>query len=175
VEDHPAHRHRRLEDLQEVPRDGLALAVLVGGEEQLVRALEGTLELGNLLLLVGVHHVVGLEVGVDVDGESAEAALLLRDRQVRGGREVTDVPDAGLDLVACAEVALDRLRLGLRLDDHQPADRGRGLVRVGHAAPFLAVSRSARAVGVSGPICQDLSNAGLARPRPRRAEMITGP
>jgi hypothetical protein len=61
VEDHPLDRDLGLQLLQQVPRDGLALAVLVRGEDQLVHALEGTLELGDLLLLVRVDDVVGLE------------------------------------------------------------------------------------------------------------------
>ena len=82
VEDHPADRDLGLEHLEQVPGDGLALAVLVGREEELVRVLERPLELGDLLLLVGVDDVVGLEVVVHVDGELAEAALLLRGRQL---------------------------------------------------------------------------------------------
>ena len=62
--------------LEQVPGDGLALAVLVRGEVELVGVLEGPLELGDLLLLVGVDDVVGLEVVVDVDRELAERALL---------------------------------------------------------------------------------------------------
>jgi hypothetical protein len=54
VEDHPADRDLRVERLEQVPGDGLALAVLIGGEEELVRVLEQRLELGDLLLLVAL-------------------------------------------------------------------------------------------------------------------------
>jgi hypothetical protein len=36
VEDHAAHRHLRLQHLDEVPRDRLALAILVRREQELV-------------------------------------------------------------------------------------------------------------------------------------------
>ena len=148
VEHHPADRDLGVEHLQQVPGDGLALAVLVGREEQLVRVLERPLELGDLLLLVGVDDVERLEVGVHVDGELAEPALLLARRQLGGRRQVADVADAGLDVVARAEVALDRLRLGLRLDDHQPAVAGLRLVLRGHvpACPVVVRQRLRTAV-----------------------------
>ena len=76
VEDHPLDRDLGLEHLEQVPRDGLALAVLIGGEVELVGVLEQPLELGDLLLLVRVDDVVRLEAVVDVDGELAERALL---------------------------------------------------------------------------------------------------
>ena len=84
VEHHPLDRHLGLEHLEQVPGDGLALAVLIGGEEELVGVLEEPLELGDLLLLVGVDDVVGLEAVVDVDAEPAERALLDLGGHLRG-------------------------------------------------------------------------------------------
>ena len=84
VEHHAADGDLGLEHLEEVPRDGLALAVLVRREQELVRVLELALELGDLLLLVRVDDVVRLEAVVDVDGELAEAALLLLRRELAG-------------------------------------------------------------------------------------------
>ena len=52
VEHHPAHRHLRLQHLEQVPGDRLALAVLVGREQELVGVLELLLQLGDLRLLV---------------------------------------------------------------------------------------------------------------------------
>jgi hypothetical protein len=40
VEHHPLHRHRRLEHLEQVPGDRLALAVLIGREVELVGVLQ---------------------------------------------------------------------------------------------------------------------------------------
>ena len=69
VEDHPADRDLRLERLEQVPGDRLALAVGVGGEVELVGVLEQALELGDLGLLVRADDVERLEVVVDVDAE----------------------------------------------------------------------------------------------------------
>ncbi len=122
VEDHPVDRDLGLEDLLEVPGDGLALAVLIGGEEEFVGLGQQLLELLDLVLLVTVDDVDRLEVGVDVHAEAGPGlALVLRRDLRRAVREVADVPDAGLDHVAGAEVALDRLRLGRRLDDDESA------------------------------------------------------
>ena len=120
VEHHPADRHLGLQLVEQVPRDGLALAVLVGGEEELGGVLEQPLELGHVGLLVPGDHVVGREVVVDVDAEPGPGLALDLGGHVRGAlREVADVADRGLHDVAAAQVAGDRLRLGRRLDDDQ--------------------------------------------------------
>ncbi len=120
VKHHPPGRHLGLELLEQVPRDGLALAVLISSEVELIGVFEQGLELGDLGLLVGVHDVERAEVIVDVDAEPRPRllAVLLGDL---GGlvRHVTDVTDAGLDHVPLAEVSRDGPRLGGRLDDYQ--------------------------------------------------------
>jgi hypothetical protein len=99
-----------------MPGDGLALAILIRREEQLVRLCEPLLEVGDDLLLLRVDDVVGLETLLDVDPERAEA-LAQRLRDVLGPiGEVTDVPDARAHGVAVAEVAGDGPRLRGRLD-----------------------------------------------------------
>jgi len=87
VEDHPAGGDLGLELLEQVPGDGLALAVLVCREVELVGVLEERLELGDLLLLVGRDDVEGLEVVIDVDAEAGPrlGAELLRDLGRRSG------------------------------------------------------------------------------------------
>jgi hypothetical protein len=92
--------------LGDVPCDGLAFAVEVGGEPQPGGALVRLPELGDDVLLGLEHLVLGLEVVVDLD---AHAVL----------GEVPDVALAGRDRVVGAEVSLQGLRLGRRLDDHQ--------------------------------------------------------
>ena len=67
VEDHPLHRHLGLQHLEHVPGDRLALAVLVGREDELVGVLERPLQIGDDLLLSLRDHVLGSEVVVDVD------------------------------------------------------------------------------------------------------------
>jgi hypothetical protein len=138
VEDHPAVRHLGLELLQQVPGDGLALAVFIGGEQEFVGVLEQALELGDLLALVAVHDEQRLEVVVDVDAEPGPrlAPVLGRDLG-RAVRHVADVADARLDHVTLAEVPGDRPGLGRGLDDNQlgtVAVCGRGLTPCGRGA-----------------------------------------
>ena len=54
VEHHPLDRHARLERLQQVPGDGLALAVAVRGQVELVDVLEQLLQLGDGAFLSGL-------------------------------------------------------------------------------------------------------------------------
>ena len=121
VEDHPVHRDAlRLQLVEQVPGDRLALAVLVGGEVELVGVLEQALELGDVALLVARHDVVRREAVVDVDREPAPRLVLDAGRGVGGGvGQVADVADRGLDHVVAAQVAADRPRFRGRLDDHQ--------------------------------------------------------
>ena len=76
VEDHALHRHRvrRVQHLEQVPGDGLALAILIGGEIQLGGVLELRLELADDVLLVVRHDVEGLEVVLDVEAEDLPRA-----------------------------------------------------------------------------------------------------
>ena len=131
VEDHPPDRHLGLEGLHQVPGDGLALAVLVRGQQEFVGVLEESLELGHLLGAVRTHHVQRREVVVDVDAEPGPrfALVLLRDVG-RVARQIADMAIAGLDHVPGAKVPRDRLRLRGRLDDHQASRLG-----VRHPAP----------------------------------------
>ena len=120
VEDHAAGGHPGLELLQQVPGDRLALAVLVRGEQEFVGAGEQLLELGDLGLLVRVHHVQSLEVVVHVDAEPRPRLLAVLDRDLGGlVGHVPDVADARLHHVVPAQVPGDRARLGGGLDDDQ--------------------------------------------------------
>ena len=119
VEHHAAHGNLRLQDLQEVPRDGLTLAVLISCQIEFVALLEELLEFGDLFLLVRVHHVVGLETVVHVDGEAAERPLLHVLGQLGGLREVADVADGGGHVVVGTQVSLDGGCLRRRLHDHE--------------------------------------------------------
>ena len=96
--------------LGDVPGDRLALAVEVGREEDEVRALGRLRDVVDLLAAVVVDDVLGLEVVVDVDAELALARVL---------GQVADMAIGGEDAVVVAQVALDRPRLGRRLDDHE--------------------------------------------------------
>ena len=104
---------------REVPRDRLALAVLVRREQQLVGLRELLLQIRDDPLLVRVDDVVRLELVLDVDAELAVPRPVFL-RHVGGAlREVADVPDARLDDEVAPEVAGDRARLGGGLDDDE--------------------------------------------------------
>ena len=112
VEHHAAHRDLRLEDLDQVPADRLALAVLIGSEQQLVGLLEGALELGNGRLLRRLDDVKWLERLVDLDAEARPGLSLVPLGDLRGvGGQVADMADTRLD----DELRAEKLRQGLRL------------------------------------------------------------
>ena len=122
VEDHSLHGHLRLENLDEVPRDGLAFAVFVCREQELVGVPQLRLQVADDRFLLRIHDVERLEVVVDVDAEARPGLLLLGRRNLGGAVwEVADVADRRLDHVVAAEVARDRFCLRGGLDDHQTA------------------------------------------------------
>ena len=95
-----------LQDLADVPGDRLAFAIQVGREIDVVGQLGGLGD-GVDVLLVALDHLV-------VHGE----AMLGIDRPLLR-LEVTHVTVGGQDVEVLAEVFVDRLRLGRRLDDEQ--------------------------------------------------------
>ena len=98
------HRLAAGQGLKEVPGDRLALAVGVGGEDELAVGLQGLGDRADVLLALRRHLPLHLEVAVGVD-----RAVL--------GRQVAHVPVGGEDGVAGTEVLVDGLRLGRRFDD----------------------------------------------------------
>ena len=106
VEHHPLDRHLRLQVLEEVPADGLALAVLVRREVQLGGVLEGRTQVLDHLLAALGELVRRLEPVVHVDGQALR-------------REVGDVAHGGAHVVGVAEELGDGLGLRRRLDDDQ--------------------------------------------------------
>ena len=125
VEHDALDRDVGLELVEQVPGDGLALAVLIRREHELVGVLEELLELGDLRLLAGRDHVDRLEVVVDVDPEACPRQTLVLGRDLVGAlREVTDVTDRGVHDVAVAEVARNAADLVRRLDDHEAGHGG---------------------------------------------------
>jgi hypothetical protein len=97
-----------LEVIGHVPRDGFSFAVRVGGQIDGGGVGGGGLEFVKHLLLATDDHILGLEVVLDFDAHL-------------GRGQVYDVPDRREDFVVLAEVTLDRLGLGGRLDDDQVA------------------------------------------------------
>ena len=105
--------------LGDVPGDRLALAVEVGGEEDPVGRPRRALDRADVTPrpVVG-DHVLWDEAVLDVHPQLPLAGVL---------GQVPDVPVRGEHGIARPEVALDRLRLGGRLDDHQIAAHGAGV------------------------------------------------
>src|SRR5260221_716391 len=66
VEDHAPDRNGRLQHLEQVPGDRLALTVLVCREQELVRILQELLQLADPFLLVRVDDVERTELVLDV-------------------------------------------------------------------------------------------------------------
>ena len=91
-----------LQHLQHVPGDRLALAVRVGGEDQLVGALDGPGDVGEALLRLGVDLPDHAEIGVRID------RAVLR-------RQVAHVPERGQHFIAGPQIFVDRLGLGGRI------------------------------------------------------------
>ena len=131
------HRLAAGEGLEEVPGDRLALAVGVGGEDELAVGLQRLGDGADVLLALRRHLPLHREVLVGVD-----RAVL--------GRQVAHVPVGGEDGVAGAEVLVDGFRLGGRFDD----DDGHGLAP---AAP--------RGGARSAPRCDGLPALSTERPR----------
>jgi hypothetical protein len=120
VENQPHDGDVGLQYLDQMPGDGLALAVFVSCEVELRRLLELLFEGRDLLLLVGGDHVERLEVVVDVDAEARPLlALVLLGNLGRGRGQVADVADRGLHHPVRSQEPGNGPRLGRRLDDDE--------------------------------------------------------
>ena len=125
------HRAPLAQRLQQVPRDRLALAVRVGGEDQLVVVLQ---RLGD-----GADMALGLRVDLPGHFES----VLRIDRAVLGG-QVADMAVGGQNRVAGPQITVDGLGFCRGLDD----DNGHGILLDG------AGMGAEREHGSGGPACQ---------------------
>jgi hypothetical protein len=110
VEHHPLDRVLLervlfLEHLEHVPGDGLALAIGVGGQDQLACPLHRPGDVVEALL------------GLVIDLPEHAEILLRIDRAVLG-REVPHMAEGGQYLVAGAKVFVDGLGLGRGLNNH---------------------------------------------------------
>ena len=172
VEDHAAHGDLRLEHLEQVPGDGLALAVLVRGEEQLGSVLELLLQLRNRRLLIGMHDVEGGEAVVGVDGVLRPGLLAQTLGEFRcPAGEIAHVADRRLDPEIpgspTVEVALDRLGLRRRLDDDEHTLHS-------HFRSCLLRRGTGGTVGSLRSPGVPLSNADPCRPVPPPTGVSTG-
>ncbi len=121
MEHHPLHRDLRVEHLEQVPCDGLALAVLVGRQVELLGLPQQLPDVRHLLLLVRRDDVEGLEVVFDVDAEPGPAPLVAKGlgSVLGAGGDVPDVTDRRLHDEVGTEETLDRPGLRRGLDDDE--------------------------------------------------------
>ncbi len=119
-EDDALHRDLRVEHLEQVPGDGLSLAVLIGREYEFARVLHQRLQLADVVLLVRADDVERLEVVVGVDAEAGPLLTLVGLGHIGGiARQVADVADRRLDHVVAAQVLRELAGLGRGLDDDE--------------------------------------------------------
>ena len=112
VEHHALHGHLGLQVLEQVPRNGLPLAILVGGEIQLAGVLEcRTQVLHDLATPLG-QLVGGLEAVLDVHGHAATG-------------KIGNVAHRGAHIELIAQEPGNGLRLGGRFDDNEWTGHGR--------------------------------------------------
>ena len=94
-----------VENVEQMPGDGFAFAIRIGGENDLVGALDGVGDGGDALGALGVHLPEHREIIVGVDG-----AIL--------GRQIADMAVAGDHIEIAPQIFIDGLRFGRRLDDY---------------------------------------------------------
>ncbi len=113
VKHHAPHRALGLQNLHQVPGDGLSLAVFIGRQQQGVTSLELGLELLDARPGIGLDHIQRLKVFLHVDRQAGPLQLL-----VLGGhlgcfpRQVADMTHAGLHHIVGTQVLPQGLGLG---------------------------------------------------------------
>ncbi len=121
MEDHPPHGDLRLEHLEQMPGDGLSLAVFIRREQELVGALQELLERRDVRLAVRRHQIDGREVVGDIDGVGVDVLVALAQLLLQLARDgqVTDVTDGGFHDKALPQILLDGGGFGRGLDDDE--------------------------------------------------------
>ena len=90
-EGHAVDGNLRFQNLFEVPGDRFTLAVTIGCEVEGINVFEFAFEFGDLFLFVGVNHIVGVKIVVDIDRELADRALFQVFGQFGRLRQVTNM------------------------------------------------------------------------------------
>src|SRR5690606_12662496 len=169
VEDHPPHRHLRLEDLDQVPCDGLPFAVFVGGQVDLGRLVGGLLQLLYVLASIGGDDVDRLEAGVYVHAQRRPLLVLVFGGDLLGRtRQVPDVAHGRFDDHVVPEVLGDLLRLGGRLDDHQCLAHAVACDSNQPETPRVVVRPLSSGSGLPFPLSMETPIAQRGRDRIRR-------
>ena len=129
VKHQPVHGNVGLQQLAQMPANGLPFAVFVRRQIQLGGLLEQRFELANLLGFARRDDVNGAEAVVHVDAQVGPFFLLVLGRNLLGTlRQVAHMANAGLDHVVAAQEFADRAGLGRRFNNYQGlATRRRGL------------------------------------------------
>jgi len=116
VKDHPlgwflAHEAPFLEQFQQMPGNGLAFAVRIGGQPEFVGALEG--------LDDGLHMTL-----IALDGHITHGKIVFRIDGPLLGEKVAHVTVGGQDLEILPQIFLDGLGLGRGFDDDELTGHG---------------------------------------------------
>ncbi len=127
-----------LEDFVDVPGDRLALAVRVGRQNHSVGLLDRAADV--------VEPLGGLGIDLPTHGE-----IVVRVDRAVLGRQIPHMAERGVDAIVLAQILVDGLGLGGRLDDHDF-----------HSGSFLGRRR--------GPDCPRPFGRGIWRRRSRRVK-----
>jgi len=120
VEHDALDRHLRLQRLDQVPADRLALAVFVRGKHEHLRIAEHGLDFAHSFLAVFRDHIVRREIVLNIHRKARPRFRLDGLRHlVRRTRQVANMAVTGHDLVVTAEETADRFRLRGRFDNNQ--------------------------------------------------------
>ena len=74
-----------------MPGDRFTFAVTIGCEVEGIHVFEFAFEFGDFFLFVGVNHIVGVKIVVDIDRELADRALFQVFGQFGRLRQVTNM------------------------------------------------------------------------------------
>ena len=125
VEHNAFDRYLRVQNLNEMPSNRLALAILIRCEVQLVGFLQERLQEPDVVLLVTVLYVERLEAIVDVNTRPGPLLRLICLRHIgRIAREVTDMADGRLHGVSVAEILGNFLGFRRGFDDNEGIGHG---------------------------------------------------
>ena len=113
MEHEPVDRHFRLEQLEQVPADGLSLTVLVRRQIESVCLFELVFEQLDLFALTGRNDVDRREIVLHVDAQIRPGLGFVLSRNLLGALwQIADVADARLDGEPVAQVLANSFRLG---------------------------------------------------------------
>ena len=90
-EGHAVDGNLGFQNLFEVPGDRFTFAVTIGCEVEGIHVFEFAFEFGDFFLFVGVNHIVGVKIVVDIDRELADRALFQVFGQFGRLRQVTNM------------------------------------------------------------------------------------